>query len=142
MQHVFVYGTLLFPEILEGLTGKVFNLKDAELKNYQRVQISSGDFPAIVEKEDESVKGKLILDVDPLSMEILLFYEGEDYDCMELEVETETEKLPAKVFVWNNDPEYLIDADWDTEHFKQQFLQDYISFVVPETREAFERLFS
>ncbi len=142
MQHVFVYGTLLFPEILEGLTGKVFVLKDAELKNYQRLQVSSGDYPAAVKKEGESIKGKVVLDVDPLSIEMLLFYEGEDYDCIELELDTESEKITAKVFVWNNDPEYLIEKDWDTEHFKQQFLQDYISFVVPETVEAFERLFS
>ncbi|WP_340112232.1 gamma-glutamylcyclotransferase family protein [Maribellus mangrovi] len=142
MQHVFVYGTLLFPEILEGLTGRSFETKDAELKNFKRLRVAMGDYPAIVEEESQLVKGKLVLDVDARSLELLRFYEGDDYDCRELEVSLDGKKILALVFVWNAEAELLTGPDWNIENFEKHYLNDYIRFVIPETVTEFTKLFS
>ncbi|WP_167610364.1 gamma-glutamylcyclotransferase family protein [Maribellus sediminis] len=142
MQHVFVYGTLLFPEILEGLTGRTFSVQKAELYNFKRLRVAEGDYPAIIAAEGESVSGMLVLNVDARSMELLRFYEGEDYDCRKLEVKLKKQSVFAHVFTWNNDPGLLTESDWNLKNFEQHFLQDYIRYVVPETVAEFTKLFS
>ena len=64
MQHVFVYGTLLFTGIVHGLTGRDFESEPATLVNYQRKLVSNRDYPAIVEAPGERVSGRLLLNVD------------------------------------------------------------------------------
>ena len=142
MPHVFVYGTLLFPEILEGLTGRSFSMQQAELLNFKRLRVAQGDYPAIIAAEGESVSGKLVLNVDARSMEMLRFYEGDDYDCRKLEVKLKTQTVAAQVFAWNKEPDLLTVPDWNLKNFEQYFLQDYIRYVVPETVAEFTRLFS
>lgn len=142
MQHVFVYGTLLFPEILEGLTGRSFETRDAELKSFKRLRVTMGDYPAIVKNESQLVKGKLVLDVDARSLELLRFYEGDDYDCRELEISTDGKNVMALVFVWNADTALLSGPDWNIENFEKHSLHDYTRFVIPETVAEFTKLFS
>lgn len=142
MQHVFVYGTLLFPEILKGLTGRTFLTRNAELKNYKRMQVSGADYPAIVKAEGEGVKGKLLLNVDARSAELLRFYEGDDYCCQKLEVTIGLKPLKASVFVWKDSTSLLSDTDWNIDHFRQNFLNDYLKYVVPDTVLEFTKLFS
>lgn len=142
MQHVFVYGTLLFPEILEGLTGRSFQTHNAELKNYKRMQVAEGDYPAVVEAEGEYVKGKLVMNVDARSAEVLRFYEGDDYDCKTLEITIDSKPVKASVFVWKQDVTLLADTDWSFNHFRQNFLNDYLKYVIPDTVAEFTKLFS
>ena len=142
MQHVFVYGTLLFPEILEGLTGRSFPMQKAELKDFKRRQVLQGDYPAIVEAKGESVTGKLIVNIDARSLEMLRFYEGDDYDCQKLEISVEEKSVQALVFVWKHDANMLTEPDWDAEFFKRNFLQDYLKYVIPDTVAEFTKLFS
>jgi gamma-glutamylcyclotransferase (GGCT)/AIG2-like uncharacterized protein YtfP len=142
MQHVFVYGTLLFAEILEGLTGRSFETRDAELKNHKRLCVQRGDYPAIIHADGERVEGKLVRNVDARSMELLRFYEGDEYDCRELEVTHDGKTVIAMVFVWNADAELLSETDWNIKNFEKYYLNDYIRFVIPETVAEFTKLFS
>lgn len=141
MKNVFVYGTLLFPEILNGLTGSRFQSVEAVLPGYKRHLVKNGSYPAVVATKNEKVYGKLINDVDQRSLDILRYYEGEDYKCTEAEVIVTEKSLNALVFVWNAELHYLAESDWKIEAFKHDFLQEYIQEVVPETVEAFNRLF-
>ena len=142
MPHVFVYGTLLFPEILNGLTGRTFPEATATLPDYKRFQVKFGDYPAIVASEDARVNGKLIFNVDARSLEMLRFYEGDDYNCIETVVDLPSEKVKALVFVWNKNRDLLAESDWHIENFKNKFLLDYTRYVVPETVAEFTKLFS
>ncbi len=142
MQHVFVYGTLLFPEILAGLTGRTFSMQKAELFNFKRLRVADGDYPAIIAAEGESVLGKLVLNVDARSMELLRFYEGDDYDCSKLEVNLKKQSVAASVFTWNKERDLLTGPDWNINNFEEHFLQDYIRYVVPETVAEFTKVFS
>jgi len=142
MPHVFVYGTLLFPEILTGLTGRTFTEVAATLPGFRRMQVKFGDYPAIIKADETDVQGKLILDVDARSLELLRFYEGDDYDCIEAEVQLDDQKVRALVFVWKNDRKLIAEPDWNPDKFKNHFLKDYTRYVVPETVAEFTKLFS
>mgnify|MGYP000020598555 FL=1 len=141
MPHVFVYGTLLFPEILYGLTGCAFPEARATLNDFKRFQVKFGDYPAIIASEDSRVNGKLIFNVDARSLKMLRFYEGDDYDCIETVVDLKSEKSKALVFVWNRNHDLLAESDWHIENFKNKFLIDYTRKVVPETVAEFIKLF-
>ena len=142
MQHVFVYGTLLFTEILEGLTGRSFSTQNAALKKFKRLRVAEGDYPAIIEAREEVVQGSLVFNVDARSMEVLRFYEGDDYECRKLEVTVNDKSIMAWVFVWNEDMALLSNADWNKDYFKRKFLADYLKYVVPETVSEFTKLYS
>lgn len=142
MQHVFVYGSLLFPEIVEGLTGCKFATQEASLQNYLRCAVKENDYPAIIKKNECHVKGKVLLNVDEQSFELLRFFEGSDYHCAEVIAESANEKWQACAFVWSGKTNELEENDWNPQVFELNALADYVRYVVPETVEAFERLFS
>jgi gamma-glutamylcyclotransferase (GGCT)/AIG2-like uncharacterized protein YtfP len=64
MKQLFVYGTLLFPEIVEKLTGKQFKTSSAVIRKFARKRIVGCNYPAIIEDLYSEVKGILIQDVD------------------------------------------------------------------------------
>jgi len=64
MVNVFVYGTLIFPEIFLGLTKKNFKSQSAILTGFQRFKIFDNEiprrYPAITETPNEIVNGKIL----------------------------------------------------------------------------------
>lgn len=142
MQHVFVYGSLLFPEIVKGLTERKFEAFDATLLNYVRRAVKNNDYPAVIPCDGEQVSGKILLNVDERSFDVLRFFEGDEYVCVDIKVNVNNEEIPACVFVWIGDTSALAKTDWSFEVFERNALADYIRFVVPETLEEFNRLFS
>ncbi|MCK3683830.1 gamma-glutamylcyclotransferase family protein [Maribellus sp. YY47] len=139
MQHVFVYGSLLFPEVVEALTGTTFPMKDGILPDFRRFAISGADYPAIVFNNGSTVKGKILLNVDDRSLEILKFYEGDEYACISASINVENKTTEALVFVWKETEERL-NGNWSENHFRETLLETYISEVAPETRMEFEAL--
>ena len=133
MSALFVYGTLCFPEIVEKLTGKSFHSEQAVLKGFQRKKVRNVDYPAIIKNDNSEVKGILIHDVDKNSMQMINFYEGNDYVIEEMEITTNNGFVKAKVFVWNSDYNELEDKDWNSKEFIKNSLNIYVEKVIPET---------
>lgn len=139
MQQVFVYGSLLFPEVVEALTGTAFSVKEGFLPDFKRFAVIGADYPAIVYSKGSFVTGKILQHVDDRSLEILKFYEGDEYDCISAFIHTENETTKALVFVWKGDKVQL-NGHWDENHFKETSLEDYIRKVAPATRMGFDTL--
>ncbi len=139
MQQVFVYGSLLFPELVEALTGRSFESREATLKNYRRFCVQGADFPAVFPQKGSEVHGRILLNVDKQSLDVLNFYEGDEYACRSEIVETENGSAEALVYVWQSGREHL-NGDWNEKHFEEKWLRDYIDFIAPETVKAFENL--
>ncbi|WP_158865384.1 gamma-glutamylcyclotransferase family protein [Maribellus comscasis] len=133
MQHIFVYGSLLFPELVRKLTGKRFNSVPATVKGFKRFAVKGCDYPAIVPCNDCAVQGLLLLDVDEESVHVLTLYEGEEYSKKEVDVFAGELKYKAIAFVWESDLCYLEDFDWDQNAFRQQSLQNYVANIAPNT---------
>ena len=142
MQHVFVYGTLLFPDILKGLTGNTFEDRDAVLYGFKCLALKDADYPAIIAHAGSSVQGKVLFNVDERSLEILRFFEGSEYRSICVKVNVDNNRVKASVFVWIEEHHRLDTADWNQVVFEKTALADYISYVVPETVKEFERLHS
>jgi gamma-glutamylcyclotransferase (GGCT)/AIG2-like uncharacterized protein YtfP len=139
MTALFVYGTLCFPEIVEKLTGKSFQMEPAVLSGFQRKMIKNADYPAIIVNSNSVVEGIVLHDVDELSMKILSFYEGENYRCVELPVKLNEEFIRPKVFIWDSTIDELEFFDWNEDEFSMNSKKVYINKIIPETLLEFNR---
>ena len=133
MQNIFVYGTLLSPVILKKLTGKSFKTSLAVLSGYKRHGIKNGDYPAIIQHENSNTVGLLIEKLDDLSLSIISFYEGEEYEKKKVTVNSNGKSEDVLTFVWVQGIEFLENKDWDLDNFEKTFLKHYLEVVIPET---------
>ncbi|MDX8341575.1 gamma-glutamylcyclotransferase family protein [Draconibacterium sp. IB214405] len=137
MINVFVYGSLLFAEIAEGLCQQKLHAENAVLFGFARHAIKGADYPAIIRSENSKVNGKVLLNLDEKAMEILTFYEDNDYELVPVKVELNSGSIDAVVYVWTGGNEFLEPFDWDAEQFRKESLEFYRDEVVPSTLREF-----
>jgi gamma-glutamylcyclotransferase (GGCT)/AIG2-like uncharacterized protein YtfP len=136
MKNIFVYGTLLFPEILEKLTGKTFESKEGYLNDSKRYQIFDDNiprkYPAIIESKGNQVFGKIILNVDQESLNILDYFEDEKYESKTLKAYLKDgEEFEVLVYVWREEFRDMLKGDWNIDYFKDNYLSIYLNEIIP-----------
>ncbi len=139
MQNFFVYGTLLSTEIVKKLTGKSFKTFEAVLSGYKRYSVKGCDYPAIIQNDNSETKGLLINNLDDSSLDIISFYEGDEYEKKKVTVLTGGKPETALAFIWGKGEEYLENENWDLYRFEKESLDHYLNVVIPETLEEFYR---
>lgn len=137
MRDIFIYGTLQSPEIVKKLTGKSFKTSPAVLKGFKLYSVKESDYPAIIEQNDSETIGLVLENVDDLSLDIISFYEGDEYEIRKVTVLLHGKPEVALAFVWVKGYEFLENKDWDLDIFEESFLEHYLEVVIPETLEAF-----
>ena len=130
MPHLFVYGCLMFPEVLEALIGKKYALKGAVLQGYQRIKVQTDDpiaYPVIVPETSGSVEGCLIRNVHPASMnKIDVFEETEKCGYLKREVTVElnnAENVKALTYVPGLAQKLRLTQLWNPDEFRKKDLQ-------------------
>jgi gamma-glutamylcyclotransferase (GGCT)/AIG2-like uncharacterized protein YtfP len=143
MINIFVYGTLIFPEVVFALTKKSFRTEDAILNDFSRFKIYDGEisrrYPAIFEDQNGKVEGKILFDVDEESLRILDFFEDNDYQRRELKALVNSEEFTVFVYVWNPKFKDKLKSKWNPEEFKVKHLQNYISEAIPKVLQKYGR---
>ncbi len=127
---LFVYGTLLFPEILEALLGFVPAGSPAELAGYHRYCIYDGPhprpYPAIYPAAGHTVEGLLLRGLSGAQMAVLDAYEDEDYVRKPCTVIESGQAQVAVVYVWRADRRGQLRSSWDKAAFEARYLQHYV----------------
>jgi len=77
--------------------------------------------------------------VDELSLDIISFYEGDEYEKSKVTVFVNGKYEDALTFVWVNENEMLENKDWDLQNFERTCLDYYLNEVIPKTMEEFLR---
>ena len=126
MQNIFVYGTLLSPEITKKLTGKSFETVPASLKGFKIYCVKDCDYPAIVPENGADTSGKIIINVDDIDLIILSLYEGDEYKQRKVKVLCNNKMVDALTFVWVIGNESLENREWDFEGFQRERLDFYL----------------
>jgi len=136
MADIFVYGTLMFPEIVLNLTGKSFRTKDALLKGFKRFKVFDENiprrYPTLSDSQDSSVEGKILFNVDEGSLKILDFFEGEYYKRQKLRVILDGKELSVYSYLWNLKFKEKLKGEWNPEEFKESDLKYYLDTEIPE----------
>lgn len=85
LNHLFVYGTLMDPEIILSISGKPHPGTPAYIMGYQRFQVKNKNYPGVI-KSEGLVHGLLYSNITPESLDKLDFYEGDEYTREKVEV--------------------------------------------------------
>jgi len=139
MQNIFVYGTLLFSEITKKLTGKSFKTYPAVLSGYKIYSLKNRDYPAIIRQDGSSATGLMIENVDDLSLDIIAYYEGEEYEKKRVTVLLNNKPKDVWTFVWAREIDLFENQDWNNHYFKKNSLQYYLRVLIPDTLEAYNK---
>jgi gamma-glutamylcyclotransferase (GGCT)/AIG2-like uncharacterized protein YtfP len=130
MRPLFVYGTLLFPEILHLLLGRLPVSSEAVLPGYHRFSIHDGPcvraYPAVFPQPGAEVHGLLLHGLSPAEQAVLDAYEDDDYIKTAVTVVQKGEMTDANVYVWHTGKKGQLRGTWDAEQFRAQNLQTYI----------------
>jgi gamma-glutamylcyclotransferase (GGCT)/AIG2-like uncharacterized protein YtfP len=118
---LFVYGSLLFPEVMRVLIGRVPATTPAALAGWRIAALPGRVYPALVPAE-ALAKGQLVIDLTPKEWQTLDAFEDPVYDLRRL---TLTDGRDAWAYVC---PDHT-DAsphDWDIHTFERDHLTDYL----------------
>lgn len=126
--NVFVYGTLLLPNIMEAVIGASYESLPATLEGYRRCRIKNEVFPGITSDPETNTKGKLYIGIDARALKLLDAFEGDLFDRQLLSVSADNgDRYQAYVYVvpdWNAG--HLSEESWSLKTFMQD---DYETFL-------------
>jgi gamma-glutamylcyclotransferase (GGCT)/AIG2-like uncharacterized protein YtfP len=137
-QHIFVYGLLMFPDVVTALTGKSFVMIDATLRDYRRYGLSHSPLdapvPVLVAETGASQQGKLLLDVDPAAVAILdVFEEIDDGHYVKQQVRVECAGQWYSAFCYAAGPALrpYASGDWQPERVSAEQKAHLVTSVIP-----------
>lgn len=117
--HIFVYGTLLVPDIMREVTGRQYAGKAATLWGFHRYRLRGCSYPGIVPEADSCVDG-MVFEVGSTALAALDRYEDPCYERRSVEVETQAGLLAAYTYVIPASHRHLVaDRDWDLDYWRR-----------------------
>jgi len=122
---LFVYGTLLFPSILERLLGRRPLGSPGTVKGYTARTMTDATYPGMVASETDSVSGVLLEELTTSELELLDAYEGWPYERVEIEVTlASVDRVVA--FAYVVDEPHVTENLWDREAFADRHLRAFL----------------
>ncbi len=117
--HLFVYGTLLVPDIMREVTGRQYAGESAVLPGYRRYRIRRRSYPGIVEEAGTSVSGTLF-EMGPVALAAIDRYEDACYERRTVTVEVKGESRQAYAYVIPDNRRHLLeDKEWDLDFWRR-----------------------
>jgi gamma-glutamylcyclotransferase (GGCT)/AIG2-like uncharacterized protein YtfP len=136
--HVFVYGTLLYDEVVLGLTGTIIPSVDATLPHYRRLNVHQpgrdAKGPAIVPSVGDCTTGRILLDVNDRCLQILdlLELDGGGYERVTVDAIADSNTtLSVQVYRATEAFRKHLFGDWSIDDFQRQYLAYYLTDRIP-----------
>lgn len=125
MNHLFAYGTLMWPEVLAAVIGRPLSGTPATLSGFRRMRVKEELYPALVKSYSrEAVKGILYRDLTEEEFRFLERFEGEEYDRKEVCIGAEQ----AQVYVLSRAWRHIADSRlWRPEDMQKEHLEAFCS---------------
>lgn len=126
--NVFTYGSLMFPEVWERVTGLTSPGHAATLADYTARRIRGQTYPALVAEPGKVTAGVLYLDVPPEAIARLDAFEGSFYDRIPVQVRPEDgTEVSAWVYLAGAGagPDILPET-WDAAWFARDGLKTFL----------------
>jgi gamma-glutamylcyclotransferase (GGCT)/AIG2-like uncharacterized protein YtfP len=126
--NVFAYGSLMFANIFEGVTGERCGFQKATLKQWSRHTLLNKTYPGAVTNRDPlaQIDGVLCLQVSDEALLKLDAFEGSPYFRELVTVLIEND-APQKAWIYRWVDESLICGEWDVVRFTQQHQADFVA---------------
>ena len=127
--NLFVYGTLMWPEVVQAILGRAVAAEDALLKGFKRCRMKGVLYPGLKRDQASSVKGKLLRGLTDEDFQRLDKFEGDEYERISSKVQTRHGLVEAYVYLTKEEfLDSLEDIPWYeediTEAEKRLFFRD------------------
>lgn len=160
LPSLFVYGTLMAPEVMQLLIGRTPAGRSVRLVAtndancyYRRHPVHRHVFPGLIRRAGTTgmaepppktaVDGILYRDLTKTEMKRLDWFEGEEYKKEQCTVESEIdlELFEAVVYLWANPVTELdLTKQWLYEDFREKHLKEYLKVTVEPCRDELDRV--
>ncbi len=80
MHNLFIYGTLIYPQVWKGLIRRPHRQAAATLRGHQRRHIGGESYPGMVPCKGSQVEGRIVFDLRDAELRRLDRYEGKYYE--------------------------------------------------------------
>lgn len=134
--NVFVYGTLLAPEVMQAVAGREHGSVPAKANGYVRRYLAGRIYPGIAVDLASSVEGKVYLDVDAAAIARLDYFEGPEYVRRKIDATlADGSTLAVEAYIVPAEKRHLLtDVAWSfddfAEHRRERFLQYARDYMV------------
>jgi gamma-glutamylcyclotransferase (GGCT)/AIG2-like uncharacterized protein YtfP len=138
--HIFTYGSLMIPAVMQAVTACHFLSISASLQDYARYRVTGESYPAIVSEKGALTEGILYFHVDPGSVKRLDDFEGEWYVRIPVKIRTAAGRLlRAESYVFKEKYRNLLSSEeWDVNTFEikhlKAFMQSYHGFRITKMK--------
>lgn len=131
---IFVYGTLMYPPVLNLLLKRVPTLTPATVKGFRRCRVLNQPYPAVVIDATASVDGLLLSGLLADEIETLHDYEGEEYVLHTgVEAVTKEGRTTCALYLWDTDAysDRLVcpSEPWDEQAFVDRDLDAFVAML-------------
>jgi len=126
---LFVYGTLLFPDVLQAVLGRVPIMTPASLPGWRAAALPGRVYPGLVPATDGSGRGaagQVLTGLSAGEWAVLDAFEGDAYDRRELVLGDDRQ---VWTYVWC-DGAAVAAHDWDPAWFARTELPTYVDGCV------------
>jgi gamma-glutamylcyclotransferase (GGCT)/AIG2-like uncharacterized protein YtfP len=133
--NLFVYGTLMLPEIWFKVTKEDVSHDKALLEGFFRSKLKGEVYPGIFKKSGYSVDGVIYYDVSILAIKKLDIFEGERYRRIGVTVNINDKSVSADTYELSTNFHHLITGEeWNLEEFirsgNDHFKKNYLGFKI------------
>jgi gamma-glutamylcyclotransferase (GGCT)/AIG2-like uncharacterized protein YtfP len=126
--HLFTYGSLVVPAVMETVTGRSFRHAVAQLRGFERFMLKGRIYPGVLEARGRMTSGRVYFDLDEDAISRLDYFEADEYDRRKVEVELDDKTIaPASVYAIPDRLESLMsDVEWDEAKFVAHELDGFL----------------
>ncbi|MGJ3244267.1 MAG: gamma-glutamylcyclotransferase family protein [Opitutales bacterium] len=132
-EALFVYGTLMAPEVMEAVAGYLPASTLAQVNGYARFRLVDRDYPGLVKEAGASAEGLLYRDVTPEAVERVDAFEDTFYERQSVTVQPldggDPVEASAYVVPFLAAAELVDPRPWDYQHFRETVLPVYVDRI-------------
>jgi hypothetical protein len=144
--NLLVFGTLLYPDILSQLIGKVPEMREVSLSNYERCKINipgrPAKGPAAKCSPGKELHGKVLCNLSDKDMAIFDLFElaASGYRRITETVYTPTgEAIVTEMYVATDEIANYLYGEWSAEEFEEKYLSMYVNERIPNLVENWRK---
>lgn len=122
-ESLFVYGTLLFPDLVRALIGRVPDRTTAAVAGWRAAALPGRAYPGLVRAAGATARGLVLTGLTAAEWQVIDAFEDGGYDLTELEL---VDGRRGWAYTWADDIAPLPE-DWSAEEFAARHLADYVA---------------
>jgi len=131
--NLFVYGTLLFPEIRNLIGGRIFESQAASITGFEIFRVKDAHYPGVIRTAPGMVTGQILGDITEEELDRFDQYEGESYQRSRIEVRVDNSGEVMDAWIYEipeaTAGEILSDEAWTKEWFAEFHHREFLGLL-------------